>query len=133
MNPGAALGTAIVDETFAGGHHTAGDGGRQDEESVQAGMVMRRIVVIDDEGKAKLVEEYRAVTRTSVSFSAPMTLTAGPVQSVQLLVAVASDVPLETIATRDGILAETFFNGLAGEIRNRSRRIHYGITSFLVR
>jgi CheY-like chemotaxis protein len=49
MAPGAALETAIVDENFAGGHHTTADAGRQDDESVQAAMAMRRIVVIDDE------------------------------------------------------------------------------------
>ena len=49
MDPGAALGTAIVDDNLAGGHHATADGGRQDDESVQAAMVMRRIAVIDDE------------------------------------------------------------------------------------
>ena len=49
MDPGAALGTAIVDDNLAGGHHAAADGDRQNDESVQAAMAMRRIVVIDDE------------------------------------------------------------------------------------
>ncbi len=49
MDPGAALGTAIVDDNLAGGHHAAADGGRQNDESVQAAMAIRRIVVIDDE------------------------------------------------------------------------------------
>lgn len=49
MDPGTALRTAIVDENLTGGHHVTPDAGIQDDESVQAAMVMRRIVVIDDE------------------------------------------------------------------------------------
>ena len=90
------------------------------------------LVVIDDEGKAKLINTFEGMTRTSVAFSAPMTLTAGPVASVQLLVAVASDDPLTTIATRDGVSAQQFFDGVASEIVNQNRSIHYGITSFTV-
>ena len=49
MDSGAVVRTAIVDENLAGGHHVPADVGRQDDESVQAEMVTRRIVVIDDE------------------------------------------------------------------------------------
>jgi hypothetical protein len=91
------------------------------------------LVVVDDEGKAKLINSFPGMTKTTIPFDAPMTLTSGPVASVQLLVAIASDVPLTTIATRDGIPAEDFFKGVADEIINRNRSIHYGITSFIVR
>jgi CheY-like chemotaxis protein len=49
MEPGAVLRNAIVDENLAGAPRAPVDVGRQDDESVQAEMVMRRIVVIDDE------------------------------------------------------------------------------------
>src|SRR5262245_22398572 len=49
MNSGAALRVPIVSEYSAGTHHAPVDDSGQVEDGVQAGKVMRRIVVIDDE------------------------------------------------------------------------------------
>ena len=91
------------------------------------------LFVVDDEGKAKLISQVSGVTRLSIDFSEPLTLTAGPVAAAQLLIAIASDGPLRTVPTRPGVVAEEFFASLAGEIRDDGRPILYGITSFIVR
>jgi len=71
MEPGAVLRNAIVDENLAGAHRAPVDVGRQDDESAQAEMVMRRIVVIDDEplilrATQRLLQELGHRARTYV-------------------------------------------------------------------
>ncbi|MEQ1951987.1 hypothetical protein [Mesorhizobium sp. CN2-181] len=90
------------------------------------------LMVIDDEGKAKLVTSYAGQSAARMNFKEPMTLTSGPVSSVQLLVAIASDGPLRTVPTRPGLSAEEYFSRLATEIIAGNRSIAYGITSFVV-
>lgn len=91
------------------------------------------LLVVDDEGKAQLVTSYTNQRASLMTFKAPMTLTSGPVSSVQLLVAIASDGPLRTIPLRPGVPAEEYFSRLATEIIAGNRSIAYGITSFVVR
>ncbi|MFI0844734.1 hypothetical protein [Mesorhizobium sp. IMUNJ 23232] len=91
------------------------------------------LMVVDDEGKAELVTSYTDQRASLMTFKAPMTLTSGPVSSVQLLVAIASDGPLRTIPVRPGMPAEQYFSKLATEIIAGNRSIAYGITSFVVR
>ena len=91
------------------------------------------LMVVDDEGKAELVTSYTDQRASLMTFKAPMTLTSGPVSSVQLLVAIASDGPLRTIPLRPGVPAEEYFSRLATEIIAGNRSIAYGITSFVVR
>lgn len=90
------------------------------------------LMIVDDEGKAELVTSYPNQRASVMNFSAPMTLTSGPVSSVQLLVAIASDGPLRTIPTKPGMPAEEYFSRLATEIIADDRSIAYGITSFVV-
>jgi hypothetical protein len=90
------------------------------------------LVVVDDEGKAELVDARLDARSTVASFSAPMTLTSEPVSSVQLLVAIAADGPLETVPRHPGMPAEEYFSRLATEIVLGNRAIAYGITSFEV-
>src|SRR5690606_20136613 len=53
------------------------------------------LVVVDDEGKVQELDDLARGPDGSVVFRAPLTLTDGPVDTVQLLLAVASDEPLE--------------------------------------
>jgi hypothetical protein len=91
------------------------------------------LVVVDDEGKAELITSYSGQRASIVDFNAPMTLTSGPVSSVQLLIAIASDGPLRTVPHRPGMPAEEYFSRLATEIISGNRSIAYGITSFVVK
>jgi hypothetical protein len=91
------------------------------------------LIIVDDEGKAQLVSSYLGQRVTLTNFRAPMTLTSGPVSSVQLLVAIASDGPLRTLPERPGLPAEDYFERLAREIVADQRSIAFGITSFVVR
>ncbi len=90
------------------------------------------LMIVDDEGKAELVTSYPNQRASVMNFSAPMTLTSGPVSSVQLLVAIASDGPLRTVPNKPGMPAEEYFSRLATEIIMDDRSIAYGITSFVV-
>ncbi|MBS3650132.1 hypothetical protein KEU06_16080 [Pseudaminobacter sp. 19-2017] len=91
------------------------------------------LVVVDDEGKAELASSYSGQREPVVDFSAPMTLTSGPVSSVQLLIAIASDGPLRTVPHRPGMPAEDFFSKLATEIVVGQRSVAFGMTSFVVK
>jgi hypothetical protein len=91
------------------------------------------LLVVDDEGKARLVRTYQGVTKLSVPFSAPMVLKNSVAAPVQLLVAIASDGPLDTAQVTDGMTADSFFNDLAWEIVSEQRRISFGIAGFVVR
>jgi hypothetical protein len=55
------------------------------------------------------------------------------VESVQLLIAVASDGPLISMPDREGQPADLFFSRLALEIISGNRSIGYGMGSFTLR
>ncbi len=94
---------------------------------------MLYLMVVDDEGKAELVQSYSDLRANTMPFRAPMTLTSGPVSSVQLLVAIASDGPLKTVANRPGLPADDYFTRLKAEIITDNHPIAYGIVAFRVR
>ena len=91
------------------------------------------LVAVDDEGNAKLVESGSDLTGDTYRFSEPVHLTTDPVESVQLLIAVASDGPLISMPDREGQPADLFFSRLALEIISGNRSIGYGIGSFTLR
>ena len=91
------------------------------------------LLIVDDEGKAKLVSSSAVGDVRSLQFSAPMTLTSKPGSAVQLLIAVAADGPLKTLPTKLGEPASEYFSKLTLEIIGDNRSIAYGITSFVVR
>lgn len=124
--PNFPLRVTLAEATIESGHDLAGviSGLRKDT---------LYLMVVDDEGKAELVTSYTDQRASLMTFKAPMTLTSGPVSSVQLLVAIASDGPLRTIPLRPGVPAEEYFSRLATEIIAGNRSIAYGITSFVVR
>ena len=124
--PNFPLRVTLAESTIESGHDLAGviSGLRKDT---------LYLMVVDDEGKAELVTSYTGQRASLMTFKAPMTLTSGPVSSVQLLVAIASDGPLRTIPLRPGVPAEEYFSRLATEIIAGNRSIAYGITSFVVR
>ncbi len=91
------------------------------------------LVAVDDEGNAKLVESGMGLTTDTYRFSEAVHLTTDPVESVQLLVAVASDGPLTSMPDRAGQPADLFFSRLTLEIISGDRSISYGMSSFTIR
>jgi hypothetical protein len=91
------------------------------------------VMIVDDEGKAELVQQQDNLRTSVANFRAHMTLTNDPVNTEQLLVVIASDGPLKTVAAQPGMPADEFFSRLTTEIILKNRAIHYGITSFVVR
>jgi hypothetical protein len=94
---------------------------------------MLYLLVIDDEGKVQEIQNLFQDTTGQIGFAAPMTLTRGKVQTEQLLIAIASDEPLETFASHEGQHAEAYFAALADEIAWADSRVDFGFTTFFVR
>lgn len=91
------------------------------------------LLVVDDDGKVEEVKNLFMRDDGAIGFSAPMTLTDGPVATEQLLVAIGSDEPLETIEGRQADKADVYFAALADEIVSQGRTIEFGMTSFVLR
>lgn len=94
---------------------------------------VRYLLVVDDEGHVEPVPGLTAVGADTVRFSAPMTLTSGPVRTVQLLVAVGSDAPLASIERASRGRADAYFPALIEEVARGGAQIEYGVAPFAVR
>ncbi|MBL8583257.1 MAG: hypothetical protein JNL61_13660 [Rhizobiaceae bacterium] len=93
----------------------------------------RYLLVVDDEGKVQPVPRLTSLDDGSVRFSAPMTLTSGPVNTVQLLVALGSDRPLDGIVPGERQQAEASLRLLLEKAERMGARLEYGLSSFSVR
>ncbi|WP_139044119.1 hypothetical protein [Allomesorhizobium alhagi] len=91
------------------------------------------LIIIDDDGKVQELEDLRPEAGNTVSFRAPLTLTDGPVGTVQLLVAIASDHALLTFSAHEGTQAEPYFEQLRNEILKQGNPVDFGVASFIVR
>jgi hypothetical protein len=91
------------------------------------------LIIIDDDGKVQELHDLRPEAGNTVSFQAPLTLTDGPVGTVQLLLAIASDHALLTFSAREGTQAEPYFEQLRNEILQQGKPVDFGIGSFIVR
>jgi hypothetical protein len=91
------------------------------------------LIIIDDDGKVQELEDLRPEAGNTVSFRAPLTLTDGPVGTVQLLLAIASDHALLTFSAHEGTQAEPYFEQLRNEILKQGNPVDFGVASFIVR
>lgn len=91
------------------------------------------LLLVDDEGKVQRADGFLSRSGADATFGAHMTLTGGPVATVQLLVALAAQERLETIERLDGEDAQLFFAELAEEIAERGLAVDLAIASFSVR
>jgi hypothetical protein len=75
------------------------------------------LLLIDDEGRVQAVDRFlSAPNGTDRRFSAPLTLTSGPVTTKQLLMAIATDLPVQLLDGKINEPATNFFPRLASEI-----------------
>lgn len=93
------------------------------------------LLVVDDEGRVQEVAEERLFLggKGKVGFRTPLTLTGGPVATIQILIAIASDVELEQVKLADGDQAQPYFARLREEIAERGGGIAFGIAPLTVR
>jgi hypothetical protein len=91
------------------------------------------LVVVDDEGTVQELDDLSRNADGTIGFRAPLTLTDGPVNTVQLLLAIASDSALETFAQREGENARPYFAALATEISALRQGVEVGIAGFVIR
>jgi hypothetical protein len=91
------------------------------------------LLLVDDEGKVQSVDGFVEATGAEARFGAHMTLTGGPVATRQLLLALAGEEPLETVAQFNGAPADLFFAELAEEIARRGLSPDIAIAAFSVR
>lgn len=91
------------------------------------------LIIIDDHGKVQELQDLTPEAGNTVSFRAPLTLTDGPVGTVQLLLAIASDHALLTFSAHEGTQAESYFEQLRNEILQQGKPVDLGVGSFIVR
>jgi hypothetical protein len=91
------------------------------------------LLLVDDEGKVQSVDGFVEASGAEARFGAHMTLTGGPVATRQLLLALAGEEPLETVAQFNGAPADLFFAELAEEIARRGLSPDIAIAAFSVR
>jgi hypothetical protein len=92
------------------------------------------LIIVDDEGKVTEVpDDALRLENRSVVFSTPLTLTSGAVDTAQLLLAVASDQPLATIAAMNERHAPEYFAALKEEIALLGAKVNWGIAPFSIR
>lgn len=93
------------------------------------------LLVVDDEGKVQEIENDKlfVVERDTVGFRAPLTLTSGPVETVQLMLAISSDEILEMVWLREGYEAGTYFDHLRAEVQANGGGVDFGIAPFVLR
>lgn len=91
------------------------------------------LLLVDDEGKVQNAGGFARRVGADATFAAHMTLTGGPVETVQLVVALATEAPLETVARLSGEQTGSFFAELAEEIAARHLSPDLAIAAFSVR
>jgi hypothetical protein len=91
------------------------------------------LIIIDDDGKVQELQDLMPEAGNIVAFRAPLTLTDGPVGTVQLLLAIASDHPLLTFSVHEGTQAQPYFEQLRDEILKQGNGVDFGVASFIVR
>ena len=93
------------------------------------------LLVVDGEGKVHEIDGswMSAVGPGAVVFHAPMTLTGQAGDTVQLLLAVASDEILEMVWLKEGYEAGSYFDQLRAEIGANGGGADFGIAPFVIR
>ncbi|MBS8229279.1 hypothetical protein [Vannielia litorea] len=89
-------------------------------------------LLIDDEGTVQALDGFLQFTRAGASFSIPMNLTAGPVVTQQLLLAVGTPARLDVVTDLDGSEAVGYFEALAAELEARGISPDLSMVAFSV-
>ncbi|QDC09173.1 hypothetical protein FHY55_07930 [Oceanicola sp. D3] len=89
-------------------------------------------LLIDDEGTVQALDSFLQFTRGGASFSIPMNLTAGPVVTQQLLLAVGTPARLDVVKDENGTEAASFFAALAAELEARGISADLSMVAFSV-
>jgi hypothetical protein len=90
-------------------------------------------LVIDDEGTVQDLAFYLHFVPGGAKFDIPLQLTAGPVETQQLLMAISTPARLQTVIEANGAKAADFFPLLAEELRARGQTEDVAIVAFSVR
>lgn len=90
-------------------------------------------LVIDDEGTVQDLATFLKFVPGGAQFSVPLSLTAGPVETQQLLMVLSTPARLRTVEAQNGGKAESFFPMLAAELRERGQTEDAAIVAFSVR
>ncbi len=90
------------------------------------------LFLVDDRGVVQSIDGFVEQSGDTASFSVPITLTSGPVETVQLVIALAGPDELDTIPDINGSNADTYFSALSEELASRDQPVDIGIASFTV-
>ena len=89
-------------------------------------------LIIDDEGTVQALDSFLKFTRSGASFDIPMSLTAGPVVTQQLLLAIGTPARLATVTEQNGIAAASFFQSLENELKTKGISADLSMVAFSV-
>jgi len=90
-------------------------------------------LVIDDEGTVQDLATFLQFVPGGARFSIPLSLTAGPVETQQLLLVMSTRARLRTVELHNGTKADSFFPMLAAELRERGQTEDVALVAFSVR
>jgi hypothetical protein len=91
------------------------------------------LLVIDDEGTVQDLATFLRFAAGEARFSVPLTLTAGPVETRQLLMALSTPAVPRTVIDLNGAKADAYFPALTAELRARGMREDVAMVAFSVR
>lgn len=93
------------------------------------------LLVVDHAGKVQEVDRarLRSAGPGAVGFAVPLTRMGDPVDTVQLLLAIASDEILEMVWLREGGRADGYFEDLREEIARSGGSVDFGVAAFMLR
>ena len=91
------------------------------------------LLVIDDEGLVQSLDRFLAAGDVDRAFSVPLTLTGGPVETKQILIAIATSDRLAALAGPFNEPAESYFRRLSEQIESAGADIDLAVEGFSVR
>ena len=124
--PGFRLYFELPDRDIASGARLAGRLGNSARQHVS-------LLVIDNTGLVQNLGTFLAFTRSGAEFAVPMTLTGTPVETLQLLVAIATAVPPAVLRDFTRGQADAVFSAVAEELRAAGATEDVAIVAFSLR
>lgn len=91
------------------------------------------LLLIDDEGKVQDLTTFLRFSRGAAHFAIPMTLTAGPVETQQLLMAISTPAGLQSLRQMSGEPADKVFAAISLELVMKHQREDIALVAFSVR
>ncbi len=91
------------------------------------------LLIVDDEGLVQQIDNFLQPKVSNVTFAVALSVSGQAVRTAQMLIAIATEAPLETVATANATQAESFFSILSEELADPTKSADIAIVSFYLR